>query len=143
MAKKIKYDGMKYINSIEADNSEATILLYAPIGKFLDANDKVTDGIDGESFAQTILYLQDKVKLINIRINSGGGSVIEGMKIISAINNSLVPIHTYNDFFSASISALILASGHQRFAVDYSTTLIHNPANQDEDSDSEDELLER
>ena len=128
--KKISLRKFNYINSIAEDRSEATILLYKPIGQYIDSNGDVVDGVDGERFAQELLFLQDKVKLINVRINSIGGSVMEGMSIVNAIKNSQVPIVTHNDFFAASIAALILAAGHHRKSQDFAVTMIHNPANE-------------
>ena len=125
----MKKNPFKYIKNIAEDNSEATILLYKPIGIFKDEETgEMVDGIDGACFAQELLFLATQVDKIHIRINSIGGSVIDGFSIISAIKNSDVTICTYNDGLAASIAGLILIAGDERKAMDYSITMIHNPS---------------
>ncbi len=125
----------KYIKKIADDKTEATILIYSPIGTFSDEiTGEITYGVDGNCFAQEMLYLETQVNKINIRINSIGGSVIDGYSIISAIQNSTAKIHTFNDGLCASIAGLILISGSERSAKDYSITMIHNPSGGEQQS---------
>ena len=139
-----KYDVSKfnYIQNIAENREEATILLYKPIGKYMDGDGYIVDGVSGDKFAQEILFLQDKVKRINVRINSSGGSVIEGMSIVQAIKSSRVPVVCYNDFFAASIASLILASGYKRVGNKHSVVMIHNPSAERELSAAEEQCLE-
>jgi len=135
----------KYIKNIAADKSEATILLYRPIGSFQDEKTgEMVEGINGNAFAQEMLFLETQVDKINIRINSIGGSVLDGYSIISAIRDCKVTVCTYNDGLAASIAGIILVSGDERYARDYSITMIHNPAgieNQDVLDKIKDSLL--
>lgn len=117
----------KYIKNIAEDNSEATILLYNQIGSTVDGNGNITYGIDGSSFAWEMQYLQDKCKKINVRINSIGGSVLDGYAIISSIINSKVPCDTYIDGLAASIAGVIAISGKKVYMMDYGTLMLHNP----------------
>lgn len=123
----------KYLQNIADDKSEATILLYNHIGTITDENGNILYGIDGEAFASTMQYLEDcGVECVNIRINSPGGSVLEGWSIISSIKSTTMEVHTYNDGLAASIAAIIFASGDYRHAMDYSIMMIHNPSGTDD-----------
>lgn len=119
-------DKFKYIKNISED--EATILLYSQIGDSIDSNGNVAYGISGTAFANEILYLQDKCKKINVRINSVGGSVLDGYSIVSAILNSKVVCDTYIDGLSASISGVIAMAGKRVYMADYGTLMLHNPS---------------
>jgi len=71
-------------------------------------------------------WLQNNCKKINVRINSGGGSVLDGYAIVSSILNSKVPCCTYIDGLAASMAAVIAVSGKKCYMVDYGTFMIHN-----------------
>ena len=116
----------KYIKNIS--ENEATILLYNQIGDSVDANGQYVYGISGSGFANEIQYLQDKCKKINVRINSIGGSVLDGYSIVSAILNSSVPCDTYIDGLAASISGVIAMCGKKVKMADYGTLMLHNPS---------------
>ena len=100
----------------------AEVLLYGTIG---------TEEINGARFASTISMLNDMIDVneINVRINSSGGSVIEGLSIFSAIANSKKPCNTINDGIAASIAGIILQAGAKRYASDFSKTMIHEVSN--------------
>jgi len=100
--------------------STATMLLFGQIG---------TD-IDGNYFAKELKYLADSgIKDIKILINSVGGSVFDGYSIISVINeiSDKVNITSKNVGVAYSMAGVILASCRQRTALNYSTTMIHDP----------------
>lgn len=103
-------------NSI--DNS-ATLYIYGGIA----------EKIDGDYIAGQIVEL-DKQGLsnINLRINSAGGSIIEGLSIVSAILNSTTPIHGYNDGICASMAGIVLMSCNKIYMADYAQLMIHNPS---------------
>src|ERR1035437_8950855 len=122
----------KYIQNIEEDKSEATVLLYDEIGTSIDEDGNVTEGINGGEFAQTILYLSAQVSKINIRINSVGGSVIDGYSIISAIKNCSVPVDIYVDGLAASIAGVIAMCGTKIHMTDYAMLMLHNPHGNDQ-----------
>lgn len=115
----------KYINNIS--EGEATMLLYNQIGTTIDENGDLVYGISGEMFANEMRYLQDKCKKIKVRINSIGGSVLEGYSIISSILSSQVPVETYIDGLGASIAGVIAVSGSKCYMMDYGTLMLHNP----------------
>lgn len=113
----------KYIKNIS--ENEATILLYGQIGDSYDENGNCVMGISGTSFAYEMQYLQDKCSKIKVRINSIGGSVLEGYSIFSSIFDSKVPTVTVVDGLAASISGVIAMAGKKRIIKDYATWMGH------------------
>lgn len=97
----------------------ATIRLYGGIGS----------DIDGNIFAQVLAEMADdkRVDVVEVRINSGGGNVIDGMSIVSAIRSSRNAIHCYVDGIAASMAAVIAVSGDKLFMMDYAKLMIHDP----------------
>ena len=63
--------------------------------------------------------------IINLRINSYGGSVFAGLATVDTIRNLNSDVHTYIDGAAASAATMISASGTKRFIGKYSKMLIH------------------
>lgn len=107
-------------------NDVATMLIYKHIGDL----DGMGDGINGAWVAEDIQYLnenyKDQVKCINIRINSIGGSVADGLSIVSAILNSEIPCNTYIDGMAYSMAGVIAICGNKKYMADYATFMMHN-----------------
>jgi ATP-dependent Clp protease protease subunit len=119
-------ENFKYITNVSEE--EGVMLLYSQIGNSIDKNGNISYGISGNAFANEILYLQNKCKSISVRINSIGGSVLEGYSIVSAILKSKVPCNTYIDGLAASISGVIAMAGKKCYMMDYGTLMLHNPS---------------
>lgn len=120
---------LKFVkNSIS--NGVADVLLYGPIGRTFDERTKTYVGIDGEQFAEEIRFLNsyDEVKKINIRINSAGGSMLDGYSIFSAIKNSAKECNTFIDGIGASIAGVIFQAGKKRYINDFGKLMIHEPS---------------
>lgn len=120
---------LKFVkNSIS--NGVADVLLYGPIGRTFDERTKTYVGIDGEQFAEEIRFLNsyDEVKKINIRINSAGGSMLDGYSIFSAIKNSAKECNTFIDGIGASIAGVIFQAGKKRYMNDFGKLMIHEPS---------------
>ena len=111
--------GKLHFTNVNQDT--ATMLIYKEIGGM---------GIDGSQFAQEIQmineYWADEVKCINVRINSVGGSVQDGLSICSAILNSAIPCDTYIDGMAYSMAGVVAMCGRKRSMVDYGTFMMHN-----------------
>ena len=107
-------------------NDTATMLIYKHIGNI----DDMGDGINGAFIAEDIQYIndnyKDQVKTINIRINSIGGSVADGLSIVSAILNSAIPVNTYIDGMAYSMAGVIAICGNKKYMADYGTFMMHN-----------------
>lgn len=60
-----------------------------------------------------------------LHITSYGGSVLEGFKAVSHIQNSVLPIHTIVDGYAASAGTIMSISGEKRFMTKHGYMLIH------------------
>lgn len=112
-----------YLESIEnvEDKNIANVYLYGGVGM----------EINGEEVAKELRWLKDKIleiDEINLRINSGGGSIFQGLSIIAEMINSDIPINTFNDGVAASMAGVILVVGKQRKCMDYSRMMLHEPS---------------
>ena len=92
------------------------------------------------TYIESDIMLINKNKLadrINININSEGGEVINGVRIISAIFNSKIPVHTYNLGFAMSMGGLIwlAAKKENRHMSFFSTLMLHAARFINEDGD--------
>lgn len=112
------------------DDGTANVLLYGPVGRSWDEKSQRYVGIDGEQFAEEIYYLNqsEDVKKINVRINSAGGSMLDGYSIFSAIQNSGKECNTFIDGVGASISGVIFMAGKKRYMNDFAKLMIHAPS---------------
>jgi ATP-dependent protease ClpP protease subunit len=99
--------------------------------------DKVFDVyINGAITSETSRGLVEDIKLaskagfkkLTMHINSFGGSVSAAWDIVSIIK-SIKDLHvvTVNEGFALSAGAVLLASGDERIAFDFSTAMIHDP----------------
>lgn len=77
--------------------------------------------------AQLLWLDQQSDKPINMYINSGGGSVIDGLQIIDTMNFINSPISTTCLGMAASMGAVILSCGEKgsRFALPHSRIMLH------------------
>lgn len=69
-------------------------------------------------------------KPIVIFIYSYGGDVHQGYALISAITASKTPVYTVNAGIAMSMGALLLLAGHKRYAMKYSTAMLHPGSSQ-------------
>jgi ATP-dependent Clp protease protease subunit len=104
---------------------EATIRLYGVIGDYWFSDG---DPLTAQQFQKELTSLEKDFDVINIRINSPGGSVWEGLAIANAIKASRKEIHTYNDGLAASMASVILASAKagNRHAAKGSILMLHS-----------------
>lgn len=107
-----KYNFMNYTNK----EGEIFILLYGDIDQWgVSANDVVT----------TLSELEKQYNKINVRINSCGGSVFEGLAIYNAIRNSKADIEIYIDGIAASMASVIALCGRKVYMSKYAQLMIH------------------
>lgn len=84
--------------------------------------------IDDDKYLKKLYSLHDleyKPKPVNIYIDSYGGAVYQVLGILSIIEKSKTPIHTYVTGAAMSAGFLLLMYGHKRFAYEHSTILCH------------------
>jgi len=107
--------------SIKAKADEtADIYIYEQIGA-----DWFGEGIEAKNFVKELADL--KVKNINLRINSPGGSVFDGQTIYNAIKRHPANVTTYVDGLAASIASVIALAGDSVVMAKNSLFMIHNP----------------
>jgi len=109
----------KYLEALNKEKKEATMRLYGAIG----------DEIDGNIFAKELAAMDDGggVDVVNIRINSPGGHVSQGLSIVSAILSMKAAVNIYVDGIAASMAAVIAVCGDKVYMMDYAKLMIHDP----------------
>jgi ATP-dependent protease ClpP protease subunit len=96
---------------------EAEVYLYDKIGE--------GEG-SAKEFIQGLNALGD-VKVIHLRISSGGGSVVDGNNILGALRRHPAKVITYNDAMAASMASVLLIDGDERHMAENALLMIHNP----------------
>lgn len=109
---------LKHIRNITG--SEADIFLYGDIG--FDVNAK--------QFVDELRWVVDYVgvKTVNVRINSNGGLVTDGLGIFGAImafREKGITVNTWNDGIAASIAGVILMSGEKIYMISHGLIMVH------------------
>jgi ATP-dependent Clp endopeptidase proteolytic subunit ClpP len=104
-------------------NKTVDILIYGVIG-----DSWYDESVSARRFVTEFNNLEKENDRINIRINSPGGSVFDGLPIYNAIANSKVETHTYNEGLAASMAALILLSGKTVHTANNALMMIHSPS---------------
>jgi ATP-dependent Clp protease protease subunit len=105
---------------IKALAESAEILIYDEIGE------SWIGGISAKQFATDLKDLK-KVKDINVRINSEGGSVFEGHAIFNALRNHSARITVDIDGLAASIASIIAMAGDEIRMAENAFIMIHDP----------------
>lgn len=109
----------KYFNAIPDGDSGVCLLIYKGISDFegdISADEIVTE------FLQLVAFYKN----IDIRINSVGGDVFQGIAIFNAIRNSTANINIYIDGIAASIASVIALCGKHVEASKYARIMIHS-----------------
>lgn len=107
-------------------NSEvATMRLYGTIGFEVDCNE----------FARELASLDGRCKRVELRINSGGGSVCEGYSIISAMMSMSTPVYAYIDGLAASMAGVVAVAADRVYMMDYAQFMMHDPSFTDADGE--------
>ncbi len=112
----------KYYSVQNKTSDSADILIYGVIG-----DSWFEESVTARQFVADLRALEKEYKRINVRINSPGGSVFDGLPIFNAIRNSKAEIHTYNDGLCASMAAVILMSGKTVHSADNALMMLHSP----------------
>jgi ATP-dependent Clp protease protease subunit len=103
-----------------AAGDEAEILIYGDIGYgWYD------EGITGESISREIAEID--ADTINVRINSGGGLVFEGLAIYNALARHSARIIMHVDSIAASIASVILMAGDEIRISEGAQVMVHKP----------------
>jgi ATP-dependent protease ClpP protease subunit len=121
-------NNFKFIDNVSS--GIATINLYERIGDTVNEDGSINYGISGSSFANAIQWLDEneQVSVINVRINSIGGSVLDGYSMCSAILNCSKTVNTFIDGLAASTAGWVAVCGKKVSMADYGTFMMHNPS---------------
>lgn len=106
------------INASKAD--EAELLIYNEIGRGFFG-----DGVAAEDLVKELAAIRAKV--INVRINSNGGSVFEGLAIYNALIRHPARVVTHVDGIAASIASVLALAGAEVRIAKNAFMMIHNP----------------
>lgn len=96
---------------------EAEISIYDQIGGF---------GVSANDFIDELKALGD-VETINLRIASGGGSIVEGNTIYNALKRHSAKVVTHIDSLAASMASVIAMAGDEIRMAQNALLMIHNP----------------
>jgi ATP-dependent protease ClpP protease subunit len=98
-------------------STEAEISIYDQIGGW---------GVTANDFIAQLKELGD-VETINLRIASGGGSIVEGNTIYNALKRHGAKVVTHIDSLAASMASVIAMAGDEIRMAENALLMIHNP----------------
>lgn len=104
---------------IENRGKKAEIVIYEDIGD-------VWGGATAKTFADDLKKLGD-VGEINVRINSGGGNVFDGIAIYNSLKRHPARVVVDVDGLAASIASVVAMAGDEIRMADNALMMIHDP----------------
>jgi len=108
---------------IEAKSiSDADIIIYDQIGSSF-----FEDGITAKSFSEALNGLGKGIKNINLRINSPGGDVFDGITIYNRLKQHPANITVHVDGLAASIASIIALAGSEIIMGEGALYMVHLP----------------
>ena len=111
------FDMSRPQNAEGEPSTEAEISIYDQIGGW---------GVTANDFIAQLKELGD-VETINLRIASGGGSIVEGNTIFNALKRHSAKVVTHIDSLAASMASVIAMAGDEVRMADNALLMIHNP----------------
>jgi ATP-dependent Clp endopeptidase proteolytic subunit ClpP len=104
------------IDNAAEESDETDIYVYDSIGGWFGMySDEFIDALKGVTTSK-----------INLRLNSPGGSVFEGIAIANAIRNHPANVTVYVDSLAASIASVIALAGDRVVMMPQSQFMVHN-----------------
>jgi len=100
----------------------AEILIYDQIGE-----DFFSEGVTAKSFTEELNKLPKSIKQIDLRVNSPGGSVFDGVSIYQRIKDHPAKVTAYVDGIAASIASIIIMAADEIIISDGGMIMIHRP----------------
>jgi ATP-dependent Clp endopeptidase proteolytic subunit ClpP len=116
---------MPKLSVVNKGEKVAEILLYGAIGESF-----FEDSVSAKQFADELKKLPSSVKEIQLRVNSPGGSVFDGMSIyekLKAEKKNGRKITAYVDGLAASIASIIIMAADEVIVGDGSMVMVHKP----------------
>lgn len=105
-----------YSIEAKAGNKEADVFIYDTVGIW---------GVAANDFVRDLNEID--AKTINLRINSPGGNVFDGVAIFNALKKHEAKVITHIEALAASIASIIALAGDEVQIADNAFYMIHNP----------------
>lgn len=100
----------------------AEIVIYEQIGEsFWD------DGVSAKSFSEELKNLGPSIKQIDLRLNSPGGDVFDGITIYNRLKQHSANVTVYVDGLAASIASIIALAGDEIIMGEGALYMVHLP----------------
>lgn len=127
MSRLLDYKGTRAGSPLRIVNNSATeaeIIIYAAIGP-----DYWGDGsmVSAKAFSEELKKIPDTVNKINVRINSPGGDVFDGITIYNRLKQHKAKKTIYIDGLAASIASVIALAGDEIIIGEGALYMIHLP----------------
>ena len=119
---------LEHLNVLKQDIevTEIDILnLHLKNNRFTLLNDEVNTTTVNKVIAEIREFSKKSNAPIYLLLDSPGGSVIDGARLIATITSSSAPVYTVCIQICASMAAMILEYGKERYAVDRSIIMFH------------------
>lgn len=100
----------------------AEIIIYASIGESFWG-----DSVSAKSFNDELNSLPKTVNQINLRVNSGGGDVFDGISIYNRLKQHKAKVTAYVDGLAASIASVIILAADEVVMGEGALVMIHKP----------------
>lgn len=114
---------MDILNQARKNKNELNIQIYGQIGGFSWFDETVTS----DQVYKELENFGNDIDVINLYINSPGGSVTEGCAIYSALKRHKAVKNVYIDGQCSSIASVIAMAGDKIAMSPVATMMIHNP----------------
>lgn len=114
---------IRYSKIVARELREGTVEIYGNIG----------DRINGDYLATEINYLDKNVDVLKLRINSMGGSFVQGLSVISAITGSRSKTTAVVEGIAGSMAAFIALSCAHVTMNDFARLMLHAPYFRDDE----------
>lgn len=112
-------------NRFKIENKTATsaeIVIYSEIGETFWG-----EGVSAKSFSEELKELPKSVKQIDVRLNSPGGDVFDGIAIYNRLKQHPANVTVYIDGLAASIASIIALAGDEVILGEGALLMIHKP----------------
>lgn len=119
----MKVKGKGYDIKAQGNNTTAEIWVYGDIGAGF-----FNDGIDAKMFAEDLNSLPDAVGIIELRLNSAGGSVFDGLAMFNSLLKHPARVEVSIDGMAFSIASVIAMAGDSIVIAETAQMMIHNPS---------------
>jgi ATP-dependent protease ClpP protease subunit/uncharacterized coiled-coil protein SlyX len=85
-------------------------------------------GISARDFIQELQQIPEDVTVLNVRMNSGGGEVFDGLAIYHSLKSHKATVNVYITGLAASIASIIALAGDKVVMSEDSYFMVHKPS---------------